>query len=250
MDSEQSTDKSKILAFDQFGYLSIHKIIRIASHRANLLEWANFFDLHAEVQVRTVLQHAWAAISHHLQYKREEEIPIEFRRKLMRLAGLLELADEQFTELSIEERSLKESLSERISRKEKGIPISRVSILEFFEKSDEIKTILEAAQEAGFESDTIDSNVELQLPIVAQKLRIESIDQLSSILKKACGSAFKFFFDLSKIYGIDMSGDADHWASVILVAMDKGEKIDIDSIPWKNREYTIDILKAGMKNWL
>ena len=250
VDSEQSTDKGKILAFDQFGYLSVHKIIRIASHRANLPEWANFSELHAEVQVRTVLQHAWAAISHHLQYKREAEIPIEFRRKLMRLAGLLELADEQFTELSLEERNVRESLSEKISRKETGIPINRVSIMEFLKNSDEIKTILEAAQEAGFDNSAIDPDADLQLPIVAQALRIDSIGILSKLLKDACGSAFEFFSLLSQINGNDMGGDADHWSSVILVGMDKGKKLAIKSIPWISREYTINILKAGKKIWL
>jgi trimethylamine:corrinoid methyltransferase-like protein len=65
--------------------------------------------MHAEVHVRTVLQHAWAAISHSLQYKKEDDVPAALRRRLNRLAALLELADQEFTTLSAEHRALHQS---------------------------------------------------------------------------------------------------------------------------------------------
>ena len=97
MDADSAGDTLSWLEPDQFGYRSTHYSVRLLPDRAHLPEWRDFAQLRAEIQIRTVLQHAWAAISHALQYKREFEVPSQFRRRLSRLAGMLELADEEFT---------------------------------------------------------------------------------------------------------------------------------------------------------
>jgi len=55
-------------------------------------------DLLFEIQVRTILQHAWASISNQIQYKHESDVPESVQRKLARLAAILEEADEAFAE--------------------------------------------------------------------------------------------------------------------------------------------------------
>jgi ppGpp synthetase/RelA/SpoT-type nucleotidyltranferase len=82
---------------EEFGYQSLHYIVSLSNERKILFEWSKVKDLCAEVQIRTVLQHAWAQISHALQYKQEVEMTTELRRRLARLASLLELADEEFS---------------------------------------------------------------------------------------------------------------------------------------------------------
>lgn len=52
--------------------------------------------LKVEEQLRTILMHVLAAISHKLLYKRENDAPNVLKRKLNRLSALIELADEQF----------------------------------------------------------------------------------------------------------------------------------------------------------
>ncbi len=109
VDDEESEDVASRLAPNEFGYLSVHLVIRLSEARRQLPEWAELNALHAEVQVRTVLQHAWASISHSLQYKHEHEAPNALRRRLARLSALLELADQEFATLNREHNDLEKS---------------------------------------------------------------------------------------------------------------------------------------------
>lgn len=88
--------KADDLQSDQFGYRSDHFILRL---RQEWLATPNFRGLggaKAEVQVRTVLMHAWANLSHKLAYKDKDTTPAQFLRNIYRLSALFELADEQF----------------------------------------------------------------------------------------------------------------------------------------------------------
>ena len=90
-------DKSKsLISEEKFGYHSIQYIIKFKSERVSLPEYRRFKGLEAEIQVRTILQHAWAEIEHDIQYKSSETIPKNLRRRFMSLAGLLEIADREF----------------------------------------------------------------------------------------------------------------------------------------------------------
>ena len=109
VDGEVSGDAAAKLAPHEFGYLSVHLIVRLSEARRQLPEWNSVADVHAEIQVRTVLQHAWASISHSLQYKHEVDVPGALRRRLNRVAALLELADQEFMTLSAEHRELRRS---------------------------------------------------------------------------------------------------------------------------------------------
>lgn len=99
LDVENTVDKSAALGADQFGYKSAHFVASLGNGRETLAEWALFKDISVEFQVRTALQHAWAAVSHKLDYKSPEDAPESLRRRLFRLSALFELADEQFSTL-------------------------------------------------------------------------------------------------------------------------------------------------------
>ena len=110
---DKLTDKEP----DQFGYGAIHYIVKLGKKSAG----ARYDDLRAyvcEIQVRTVLQDAWAIIGHHLVYKRESAVPKALQRKLNSLAGLFETADDQFQQVRNErERYLARVTDSRKSAK-------------------------------------------------------------------------------------------------------------------------------------
>lgn len=89
-------DKSELLRDEEFGYRSVHYLVQLKPNRTCLPEYQRFRNLKFEIQVRTILQHAWAEIEHDIQYKSTEVIPREIRRRFKALAGVLELADREF----------------------------------------------------------------------------------------------------------------------------------------------------------
>lgn len=81
------------------GYLSLHYVVQLSEMMLAVPGFQRFRDLWVEVQVRTILQHAWAEIQHDVLYKGGIGVPPDLKRRLVALAGLLELADREFSEV-------------------------------------------------------------------------------------------------------------------------------------------------------
>jgi ppGpp synthetase/RelA/SpoT-type nucleotidyltranferase len=108
-----SEDKAHLLRAEEFGYLSDHYVVAFKDSVARMRFFKKFKDLRAEIQVRSILQHAWAEIEHgDLGYGTAGHVPRDVRRGLARVAGLLEVADREF-------QSIRE-LSKKL--KTKGMP--------------------------------------------------------------------------------------------------------------------------------
>ena len=91
--------------FSEFGYESIHVLIKIPESCKPKIE---LFDdlkplgdnLVCEIQIRTILQDAWAEVEHELIYKTEfNPLDTPLRRKLASLNAMLTLADITFQEI-------------------------------------------------------------------------------------------------------------------------------------------------------
>lgn len=118
-------------SFREFGYDSLHLLIRTPPlDTARRLPHSS--DV-CEIQLRTILQEAWAEVEHELVYKSDIDLPNHsIRRKLASLNASLTLSDLIFQEIrdhqkDIRQRGLKRrrSLEKRISHYD-GIQISRL----------------------------------------------------------------------------------------------------------------------------
>jgi ppGpp synthetase/RelA/SpoT-type nucleotidyltranferase len=105
IDWANSEDIGKRLKTAEFGYRSVHYIV---TFRPGVFPTADvpvkvparlyggkrgMPNARAEIQVRTLLQHAWADVGHDLLYKGGFEAPEVWRREYARLAAMLETAD-------------------------------------------------------------------------------------------------------------------------------------------------------------
>lgn len=99
IDRVNSIDRRESMEPDRFGYCSVHYVVEMSKQRLALRECARYRNLKCEIQIRSVLQHAWAEIEHDIGYKSESTIPKEMRRNFSRIAGLLEIADKEFNDI-------------------------------------------------------------------------------------------------------------------------------------------------------
>ncbi len=99
IDWPNSHDKRALLSLDRIGYLSVHYICYLPDLGDEKIKKLASRGIRFEIQVRTLLQHMWAQSQHDIVYKSRFEIPKEYVRPINLLSGLLELADNQFSEL-------------------------------------------------------------------------------------------------------------------------------------------------------
>ena len=113
VDKIEKLDKEDI---ERFGYGAMHFLVSL-DEKASGARYDELKELVCEIQVRTILQDAWAIVSHHLSYKQESDIPKQLRRKLNALSGLFETADDQFNRLRDERKSYSEEVKKKIAEK-------------------------------------------------------------------------------------------------------------------------------------
>lgn len=83
----------------RWGYASRHLVVAVDASRSLSPEQAALRTFIASIQVRTVLQHAWAEFEHDVRYKGTvpEVLAPDLNRRFTLAAGLLELADHEFS---------------------------------------------------------------------------------------------------------------------------------------------------------
>lgn len=144
IDYENSVNKLVNLEPDRMGYLSVHYVCKLKpeNFKDSEKKLANL-GIKFELQIRTSLQHAWAAIDHKLRYKTMVKLPKKIERKLYRISALLEIADSEFSHIKDEINAIEQFYKKKISDENYSIrlDISTVSFYLSFNDKLILKTI-------------------------------------------------------------------------------------------------------------
>jgi putative GTP pyrophosphokinase len=193
----QSGDKAQKLAPHEFGYRSDQYIVSLSEKRKELTEWIPYKDFQAEIQVRTVLQHAWAAISHALHYKHEHDVPQSLSRRLFRLAAVLESADDEFLALRQDREEFVSKVETSSEQAIMKMDINSVTLSEYLTRSLVARELDVSAYDVGFVfNGPLEQDNLFSLSLHCALAELETIAELDAVLQKALPIHRKFFFKL------------------------------------------------------
>lgn len=141
IDWKNSSDKRAMIKANSFGYLSLHYVCYFSKDSGYPEE---ICDKKFEIQIRTILQHTWAAIEHDIGYKSEFGLPREYERGFSRVAGLLELADDEFIRLRDGMKAYTEDIRVKIKEnRADDVAINIVSLNEFVFNNERMCALVE-----------------------------------------------------------------------------------------------------------
>jgi len=134
IDKANSEDKRSALDTSAFGYRSVHLIAQLTGSRINSPEYTSLKGYWFEIQVRSLLEHAWAEIEHEVKYKPRIDYPGEITRRFARIAGVLEFLDSEFLALRHQrERLIDHYRDEYKKKKNDDEPFDSARLLGFLE---------------------------------------------------------------------------------------------------------------------
>jgi len=170
---------------DSFGYSAIHFDCLYLPERLKHTEYKRFAGARFEIQITTILGHAWAEM-HHPWYD-EVNSPAEEIRRFHRLAAVLELAEQEFLDIRKKREDRERIASVRVEAEAPEIPITVESLNAFIEQKHIVAEIdgilariLNGQLVAGASAAQLDSTVKF-----LAGAEIGTIQELEMILTKA-----------------------------------------------------------------
>jgi ppGpp synthetase/RelA/SpoT-type nucleotidyltranferase len=161
VDSDRSTPASTLDDPFRFGYPAAYYTLSLSGKRYALREWRKYESLIFQLDIRTMLQEVWAAVLPKVNVNVDSVTKKKMERKLVRIASLLEEADEGFLSLYETSKSAfpvpvaEESVFTRVGTSAPVMEAPRVYSIEelyewFAERPEILDTWSNAALKAGF----------------------------------------------------------------------------------------------------
>lgn len=173
IDKENSSNKSDDLGIDKVGYKSVHYIAKLKDDRLKLPEYQQYKGKSFEIQIRTILQHAWAEIEHDRNYKFSGKLPHDISRRFKILSGALEMADREFNSISKEIDTISRNVTESAQRGDLDIPLSSTTLSQFL--NDRFQSLVQSKPEGTV----------VALPEVFDELErygVKTLEQLNNLI--------------------------------------------------------------------
>lgn len=200
IDWENSSDKRALIKADTFGYLSLHYICSLPFDAGYPDE---ICGKRFEIQIRTILQHAWSAINHDLGYKSQFGVPRAVTREFARLAGLLEIADDEFIRARDNMKAYTEQTREKIINDDADdVLIDMISLNEYMLRNKKMRAFLQRLAEIE-NSEISDTDPENYIGQLAW-LKIETVGKLQEMLDRNEALAFELAYKTLKGSELDI----------------------------------------------
>jgi ppGpp synthetase/RelA/SpoT-type nucleotidyltranferase len=223
---EHEAKVERLTREERFGYNSVHYLVRLRGNRTGLLEYSRFSGLVGEIQVRTILQHAWAEIEHDIEYKAAEAVEPWVRRRFMAVAGMLEIADLHFQEIQDEMRHRRRAATESV---EEG-RLDRAELT-----ADALRFYLE--RRLGSDRRLGESNYEVWVRVL-RELGFTSLQQVDDCIKGLDGDAIS-----RSVFGMKR-GQLHRFEALLLAGM--GEYY-IDHHPSRESEAFVELRRRWLE---
>lgn len=192
IDSANSIDKRDADP-DRFGYSALNYVCQHLAKRASDVEYKKFAGIKCEIQITSILRHAWSEIEHEW-YDLKGAYPDKIKRRFYRIAALLELAESEFLDIRRRRTEYERSVVVRVEAKVPDIPIDAVSLRPFIEQEPlvrELDTSI-AMSFSGTTTDEVSDKIVESRAKSANLVGITNLQDLRRLLDKYKGGIPEF----------------------------------------------------------
>jgi putative GTP pyrophosphokinase len=221
-----------------------------------LSEYREFAGMPFEIQIRSILQHAWAEIEHDLGYKSKVAVPKEIRRKFARVAGALEAADEDFNEIKNYLREYESNVAQSIAADPGSVTVDSISLTSYLKNSPTVCDLdLAIAKKIGVDVRADDKE---HKPLTAllirglKHIKVHTIAELESELSRYSRDVIDFietFIDYNTIFGMEKEDFKDiprGWSIMFLPYVRIFKSTAPDVIKLHNlKEYFLEVIEPN-----
>lgn len=197
---EKSIDKREA-APDKFGYYALNLVCTHSDARKGDAQFKNWATLEFEIQITTVLRHAWSEIEHEW-YDLKDAYPDEIKRKFYLLAALLEMAESSFQSLRDRKLNYQRSVDVRVTAEAPDVPIDAVSMKSFL-SSEPTVAKLDAAIASFFKASLQappDQIIEVRVRL-ARAAGFKNITDLAGALRQYEAAVLEYVERASQLWG-------------------------------------------------
>jgi putative GTP pyrophosphokinase len=223
-----SSDKTEELGVNKVGYRSLDCIATLGKGRLKLPENRLFSNTCFEIQIRTILQHAWAEFEHDRNYKFKGLLPKNLRRRLSLVAGNLESIDREFDNLSKEIDAYSSEVEQRTSKGDLAIPIDSVSLTAYL--NEKFKDLV---NEGIVNPDLVWGKGTIE---ELSAMNVDSLKKLDDMIPKEFAEKARSFYVASQ----ERSGEQANFSSIVSDILIIGNADLYFQKAWNNRWQGID----------
>ena len=132
IDRKESVDKRNTDP-DRFGYRAINYVCSHLEKRILDVEYKQFAGIRCEIQITSILGHAWSEIEHEW-YDLRDAYPDEVKRRFSIIAALFELAGREFVDIRKSKAQYERAVALQVEAGVPDIPVDAVSLRTFIEQ--------------------------------------------------------------------------------------------------------------------